>query len=36
VAGEDRRAAHRDFSPIVTVADDALLTYARNRRVAAE
>ena len=28
--------AHRDFSPIVPVADDALLTYARNRRVAAE
>jgi ectoine hydroxylase len=28
--------AHRDFTPIVPVADDALLAYARTRRVAAE
>jgi ectoine hydroxylase len=28
--------AHRDFAPIVPVADDALLAYARNHRVAAE
>jgi ectoine hydroxylase len=28
--------AHRDFTPIVPVADDALITYARERRVAAE
>ena len=28
--------AHRDFAPIVPVADDALLSYARSRRVAAE
>ena len=28
--------AHRDFSPIVPVADDALLAHARSRRVAAE
>ena len=28
--------AHRDFTPIVPVADDALLAHARSRRVAAE
>ena len=28
--------AHRDFAPIVPVADDALLAYARAHRVAAE
>jgi ectoine hydroxylase len=28
--------AHRDFTPIVPVADDALLTYARAHKVAAE
>ncbi|HEX2256867.1 MAG TPA: phytanoyl-CoA dioxygenase family protein [Afifellaceae bacterium] len=28
--------AHRDFTPIEPVADDALLTYARRQRVAAE
>src|ERR1700678_2377724 len=28
--------AHRDFAPIVPVADDALLSHARSRRVAAE
>ena len=28
--------AHRDFTPIVPVSDDALITYARERRVAAE
>jgi ectoine hydroxylase len=28
--------AHRDFKPIVPVADDALIAYARERRVAAE
>jgi ectoine hydroxylase len=28
--------AHRDFTPIVPVADDALVEYARARRVAAE
>jgi ectoine hydroxylase len=28
--------AHRDFAPIVPVADDALINYARERRVAAE
>jgi len=28
--------AHRDFAPIVPVADDALINYARARRVAAE
>ena len=28
--------AHRDFTPIVPVADDALLAYARAHRVAAE
>jgi ectoine hydroxylase len=28
--------AHRDFTPIVPVTDDALLTHARSRRVAAE
>jgi ectoine hydroxylase len=28
--------AHRDFTPIAPVADDALLTYARSYRVAAE
>jgi ectoine hydroxylase len=28
--------AHRDFSPIVPVADDALLAYARAHKVAAE
>ncbi len=28
--------AHRDFAPLVPVADDALLTHARSRRVAAE
>ena len=28
--------AHRDFTPIVPVADDALLQYARAHRVAAE
>src|SRR5262245_20972899 len=28
--------AHRDFTPIVPVVDDALLDYARARRVAAE
>lgn len=28
--------AHRDFAPIVPVEDDALLAYARARRVAAE
>ncbi len=28
--------AHRDFAPIVPVADDALLEYARSHRVAAE
>jgi ectoine hydroxylase len=28
--------AHRDFAPIVPVEDDALLTYARAHRVAAE
>jgi hypothetical protein len=28
--------AHRDFTPIVPVADDALIDYARARRVAAE
>ena len=28
--------AHRNFTPIVPVADDALLTYARSRKVAAE
>jgi len=28
--------AHRDFSPIVPVVDDALAAYARQRRVAAE
>ncbi len=28
--------AHRDFSPIVPVADDALAEYARSRKVAAE
>ena len=28
--------AHRDFTPIETVADDALLTYARSYRAAAE
>ena len=28
--------AHRDFTPIVPVADDALLHYARTHRVAAE
>ena len=28
--------AHRDFAPIVPVADDALLDYARAHRVAAE
>ncbi|HEY3718907.1 MAG TPA: phytanoyl-CoA dioxygenase family protein [Roseiarcus sp.] len=28
--------AHRDFSPIVPVADDALLSWARSRRAAAE
>src|SRR6186997_865530 len=28
--------AHRDFTPIAPVADDALLAYARTRRVAAE
>jgi ectoine hydroxylase len=28
--------AHRDFTPIVPVADDALLQYARSHRVAAE
>jgi len=28
--------AHRDFTPIVPVSDDALLTYARSHRVAAE
>ncbi len=28
--------AHRDFSPIVPVADDALLRYARSYKVAAE
>lgn len=28
--------AHRDFTPIVTVEDDALLRYARTYRVAAE
>jgi len=28
--------AHRDFTPIVPVADDALINYARERRVAAE
>jgi len=28
--------AHRDFTPIAPVADDALLAYARNQRMAAE
>lgn len=28
--------AHRDFTPIVPVADDALAEYARTRRIAAE
>ena len=28
--------AHRDFAPIIPVADDALLDYARAHRVAAE
>jgi ectoine hydroxylase len=28
--------AHRDFTPIVPVADDALLAHARHKRVAAE
>jgi ectoine hydroxylase len=28
--------AHRDFTPIVPVADDALLAYSRSHRVAAE
>jgi ectoine hydroxylase len=28
--------AHRDFTPLVPVADDALLVYAREHRVAAE
>ena len=28
--------AHRDFAPLVPVADDALLAHARSRRVAAE
>ena len=28
--------AHRDFTPIVPVTDDALLAHARSRRVAAE
>jgi ectoine hydroxylase len=28
--------AHRDFTPIVPVADDALLEYARAHRIAAE
>jgi ectoine hydroxylase len=28
--------AHRDFTPIVPVADDALVTHARAHRVAAE
>ncbi len=28
--------AHRDFTPLVPVADDALLAYARDRRIAAE
>jgi ectoine hydroxylase len=28
--------AHRDFTPIVPVADDALVAYARSHRVAAE
>ena len=28
--------AHRDFTPIVPVSDDALLAHARSRRVAAE
>ena len=28
--------AHRDFAPIIPVADDALLAYARSHRVAAE
>ena len=28
--------AHRDFTPIKAVADDALLQYARTHRLAAE
>ena len=28
--------AHRDFTPIIPVADDALLRYARAHRMAAE
>jgi ectoine hydroxylase len=28
--------AHRDFTPIAPVTDDALLAHARSRRVAAE
>ncbi len=28
--------AHQDFTPIETVADDALLNYARSHRMAAE
>jgi ectoine hydroxylase len=28
--------AHRDFAPIVAVGDDALVDFARTRRVAAE
>ena len=28
--------AHQDFTPIKTVADDALLDYARSHRMAAE